>query len=119
MRTFSFDEFETTAGTVRVPTITTADDMSPEESSATRTDVGDGGVVLGSLQSASGGKVEVAGRPSMVVDFYFHVRAGTANFDDIVNGDQLVVGGKTYEIVHREDETGAGLAPVLFLRLTE
>lgn len=115
-KTFTFPEFETVPATVQVPSQDTDDSLGGVQAFSARTAVGDSGVVMGSLQSLGGSRQEYSARFNAVVDYVFYVAASTVGWDQIANGDRLAVGTVRYDVIHVEDESGAGQSPVVYLR---
>lgn len=111
-----FEELENVSATVQTPTQTTDDMMGELDSWASKTAVGSSGVITGSLQSLSGQRQQdLQARFAAVVDYVFYATARTTNINQVANGDRLNILGKNYDLLHTEDETGAGLSPVIYL----
>lgn len=114
---FTFEEFENVTATVQTPTQTVDDMMGVSEAWSAKTAVGASGVVVGSLKSLGGQRQQdLQARFAAVVDYVFYADRTTTNINQVANGDRLSVSGKNYDVLHTEDETGAGLSPVVYLR---
>jgi hypothetical protein len=117
MKSFSFSEFENLTATVQTPTQSVDDMMGiTNDPWASKTSVGASGAVIGSLQSIGGQRQDIQGKWGSVVDYIFYPEENTTGVSLIANGDRLYVSGKNYDVIHVEDETGAGLSPVVYLR---
>jgi hypothetical protein len=114
---FIFEELENVTATVQSSTLTVDDMMGESTTWTAKSAVGATGVIAGSLQSLNGQRQEdLQARFAQVVDYVFYPYNKTANLNQIANGDRLSISSKNYDILHSEDETGAGLSQVIYLR---